>query len=287
MDLILVVLYKQTVSESNTLLSLLNCKERLSEKLLFVWDNSPYPLDSSDIFILEDQFKKFKYFNSKDNKSLSEVYNTVIKHIKFDKIFIFDQDTTLTDQYFKLVDFAADSNPEVGLFLPFVKNEGRIVSPLFYKVINFNHFKNLNYGKTVAKDRTAFASGLCIRESVFKNYEIWFDENLKFYGIDYKFTLDYGDVYRYMYVINYELNHNLSFAAVEGKETKLRRFDSNIGANFYLAKQRLNLLQIFIVLIRGVITSVRMSIHYREFKFYHLFYKNFVKIFFKKNVKTD
>lgn len=281
MDLILIVLYKQNIFESNTLNTLINCKSELTKKSLFIWDNSPEALVSSDIDSLKKHFTSFNYLHSCDNRSLSEAYNIVIRKIKFDKIFIFDQDSSLTENYFKLMDSAADSNPEIGLFLPFVKNDGRIVSPLFYKVINFNHFKNLNPGKTVAKDRTAFASGLCIRESVFKNDGIWFDENLKFYGIDYKFTLDYGDVYKYMYVINYELNHNLSFAEVEGKDTKLRRFDSNIEANFYLAKQRLNLLQIFIVLIRGVITSSKMSIQYREFKFYHLFYKNFYKVFIK------
>ncbi len=278
MDLILVVLYKQTVSESNTLLSLLNCKERLSEKLLFVWDNSPYPLDSSDIFILEDQFKKFKYFNSKDNKSLSEVYNTVIKQIKFDKIFIFDQDTTLTDQYFKLVDSAAMTNIDIGVFLPFVKNNDRVVSPLPYSAINFDRSKETKKGRISAKDKTAFASGLCIRESVFKKDNIWFDKNLSFYGIDYKFILDYGDFNKFMFLIDYKLEHSLSFTEEEEKEVKIKRFDSNIAASFYLASSRFNFYQKLILVIRSFFTSFKMSFKYSDFAFYLIFFKNIKKI---------
>lgn len=274
MDLILVVLYKQKVSESNTLLSLLNCKERLSEKLLFVWDNSPTPLDSSEIIFLEDQFKNFKYFNSKDNKSLSKVYNTVIKEIKFDKIFIFDQDTTLTDEYFKLVDRAAITNVDIGVFLPFVKNDDRVVSPLPYSTVNFDRSKETKKGRIFAKDKTAFASGLCIREWVFKMDNIWFDKNLSFYGIDYKFILDYGDFNKFMYLIDYKLEHSLSFAEEETKEVKIKRFNSNIAACFYLASARFNFYQKIIVVIRSFFTSFKMSFKYNDFAFFLIFFKN-------------
>lgn len=278
MDLILVVLYKQTVSESNTLLSLLNCKVSLSEKLLFVWDNSPTPLHSSDIFILEDQFKKFKYFNSTDNKSLSEVYNTVIKQIKFDKIFIFDQDTTLTDEYFKLVNSATMTNSDIGIFLPFVKNNSRVLSPLPYRAINFDRSKEIKKGRISAKDKTAFASGLCIRESVFKRDNIWFDTNLSFYGIDYKFILDYGDFSEFMFLIDYKLEHSLSFTEEEAKEVKIKRFDSNIAASFYLASSRFNFYQKLILVIRSFFTSFKMSFKYSDFAFYLIFFKNIKKI---------
>lgn len=280
MDLILVVLYKQKVSESNTLLSLLNCKESLSEKLLFVWDNSPYPLDPADFFFLEDQFEYFKYFNSKDNKSLSELYNTVIKRIKFDKIFIFDQDTTLTDEYFKLVDSAAITNIDIGVFLPFVKNNDRVVSPLPYSAINFDHSKLTKKGRISAKDKTAFASGLCIRECVFKRDNIWFDENLSFYGIDYKFILDYGDFNEFMYLIDYKLEHSLSFTEEETKEVKIKRFDSNITASFYLASARFNFYQKLILVVRSFFTSFKMSFKYNDFAFYLIFLKN-IKYFLK------
>lgn len=278
MDLILVVLYKQTVSESNTLLSLLNCKVSLSEKLLFVWDNSPTPLHSSDIFIVEDQFKNFKYFNSTDNKSLSEVYNTVIKQIKFDKIFIFDQDTTLTDEYFKLVNSAAMTNIDIGIFLPFVKINDRVVSPLTYRAINFDRSKEIKKGRISAKDKTAFASGLCIRESVFKRDNIWFDTNLSFYGIDYKFILDYGDFSEFMFLIDYKLEHSLSFTEEEAKEVKIKRFDSNISAAFYLASSRFNFYQKLILVIRSFFTSFKMSFKYSDFAFYLIFFKNIKKI---------
>lgn len=274
MDLILVVLYKQKVCESNTLLTLLNCKERLSETLLFVWDNSPTPLGSSDIIFLKEQFTHFKYLHSKDNKSLSEVYNTVIKDIKFDKIFIFDQDTSISSDYFELMDCAAFSNKDIGVFLPLVKNNNRVVSPLTYSVINFDYSKKIKTGRTLAKNKTAFASGLCIKEWVFKKDNIWFDENLNFYGIDYKFILDYGDFNEFMYVIDYNLKHSLSFTEEEAKEVKIKRFDSNIAASFYLANARFNFFQKIIVVVRSFLISFKMFLKYRDFAFYLIFCKN-------------
>lgn len=274
MDLILVLLYKQKVSESETLLSLLNCKENLSEKLLYVWDNSPTPLVSSELVFLEEQFKKFKYFNSKDNKSLSQVYNTVIKQIKFDKIFIFDQDTTLTHEYFNLVDCATITNTDIGVFLPFVKNNDRVVSPLTYNVVNFDRCKETQKGRILAKDKTAFASGLCIREWVFKRDNIWFDKNLSFYGVDYKFILDYGDYNEFMYLIDYKLEHSLSFTEEEAKEVKLKRFDSNIAASFYLANVRFNFFQKMIVIVRSFLIAFKMFLKYRDFAFCLIFFKN-------------
>lgn len=273
-DLILVVLYKQKVSESNTLTSLLNCKKNLQEKFIFVWDNSPIPLEQSEIIFLENQFKHFKYLNCESNKSLSEVYNTVIKSIKFNKIFILDQDTTLTEDYFELMDSASDNNIDIGVFLPFVKNKKRIISPLPYKVINFNHPQNIKDGKTLAKNTTAFASGLCINEWVFKRCNIWFDENLTFYGIDYKFVLDYGDCNEYIYIINYELGHSVSFTEEESKEVKIKRFHSTIYAAFYLANRRLNYFEKFIVLIRFFFISIKMSLTYKSTTFYSIFFSN-------------
>lgn len=274
MDVILVVLYKQKVSESNTLLSLLNCKEHLSDKLLFVWDNSPTALGFSEMIFLEGHFENFKYSHSKDNKSLSEVYNTVIKQIKFDKLFVFDQDTTLTNEYFKLMDCAAIKNKDIGVFLPFVKNNDRVVSPLTYNVINFNYFKKIKKGRIFAKNKIAFASGLCIREWVFKRDNIWFDQNLIFYGIDYKFILDYGDFNKFMYLIDYKLEHSLSFTEEETKEIKIKRFDSNITASFYLATVRFNFFQKTIVLFRSFFTSIKMTLKYDDSVFCKIFYKN-------------
>ena len=250
----------------------------MSVKILYVWDNSPYPLDSDELLFLENQFKNVKYFNSQDNKSLSEVYNTVIKQIQFTKIFVFDQDTTLDEKYFQDMDQCASSNRDIGLFLPVVRNNNRIIRPLNYKIINFNRCENLSEGPILAKNKTAFASGLCIKEWVFKENNIWFDQNLSFYGIDYKFVLDYGDLNKYLYVINYELKHSLSFNEKETKEIKIKRFDSNIAASFYLAGMRFNFFQKVIIFLRSFVTASKLSFKYKDTCFYVMIFKNFYNL---------
>lgn len=283
MDLILVVLYKQTVFESTTLKTLLNCKDQTSDKHLFVWDNSPIALEQTEILFLKEFYTKFTYFHSKDNTSLSKVYNTVIRNVDFEKIYIFDQDTTITGSYFERMDDAALIFLDVGVFLPFVKFNDKILSPLFYKAINFNHAYHITKGRTLAKNRTAFASGLCINEWVFKKKNIWFDEELKFYGIDYKFMLDYGDSIKFMCVIDYELHHSLSFTEEEAKEIKIRRFDSSILSSFYLARTRFNIFEKTILVARTFISSFKMVIKFRSMIFFNIFFRNLHLIFYKNN----
>jgi hypothetical protein len=274
MDLILVVLYKQKASESQTLLSFCDYNDKLEGKLLYIWDNSPSPLDPGELIMLQNHFEHFKYKNSKDNRSLSEVYNTVIRDNHFEKLFIFDQDTIVKRDYFISMDFASKHNKDVGLFLPFVKSNNKIVSPLHYRVLNLKHLRTVMIGKTIAKNRTAFASGLCVKESVFKKDNIWFDQKLTFYGIDYKFILDYGDFYNYFYVIDYNLEHSLSFTQKEDKQIKTKRFKSNIYANFYIAADRFNYFEKFVLLFRSFIGSVKMSVMFKDFCFIQIFARN-------------
>lgn len=274
MDLILVVLYKQNVSQSSTLQSLINCKNQTFDKHLFVWDNSPEALEEVDIIFLKKNYKKFTYFHSQINASLSELYNKVIRDINFNKIFIFDQDTTITHSYFEKADQAAHEFSDIGIFLPFVKFNSNVLSPMYYKAINFKKESKIITGKILAKNRTAFASGLCINEWVFKRELIWFDEKLSFYGIDYKFLLDYGDRIKYMYVIDYELKHSLSFTEEESKEIKKRRFSSTIFSSFYLAKTRFNFLEKIILVIRTFFSSLRISLQFKSVFFINVFFKN-------------
>lgn len=274
MDVILVVLYKQNVFESTTLQSLVNCKNQISDKQIFVWDNSPISLKQKDIIYLKENHSKLTYFHSRKNTSLSQLYNKVIKDINFEKIFIFDQDTTIKASYFEKIDEASSKFINIGVFLPFVKFNNNILSPLYYKVINLKKESKISFGITLAKNRTAFASGLCIKEWVFKKESIWFDEHLSFYGIDYKFMLDYGDRVKHFYVIDYELNHSLAFTEEESKEMKIKRFRSSIFSSFYLARNRLNISEKIILFVRSFFLSIKMAVQFRSIIFIHILFRN-------------
>jgi hypothetical protein len=278
-DLIIVVLYKQSLAESLTLTTLTQCSDKLQDKMLYVWDNSPYRLDEEDILQLKDKFTKFTYHHCRDNKSLSETYNIIIKDVNFEKVFIFDQDTSLNEEYFELIEVGSSKYSNIGVFLPFVSHRNLIISPLNYNVVNFNRSATIATGITNAKNKTAFASGLCVKEWVFKNQNIWFDQYLNFYGVDYKFILDYGDLNKHFYVIDYQLCHSLSFTEEEAKEIKIKRFNSNIIASFYLATQRLNIFEKMIVYFRGFINSFLLSLKYMDFKFVRIFFKKSILLF--------
>lgn len=281
MDVILVVIYNQNVFESQTLKSLLKLKKIVSEKHLFVWDNSFNNLNENDLNLLKNHFFNFDYHHSPENTSLSIVYNKVIKNLIFNKIFIFDQDTTIESNYFSKMEDAAIANEDIGLFIPIVKYKDRILSPLSYKVLNFNRNYPINLGRNLSKNRTAFASGLCVKEWVFKKNNIWFDENLQFYGIDYKFVLDYGDSLKYIFIIDYELSHELSFTEKEDKTIKIKRFNSGIYSGLYLAKTRLNFFKKIIFIIRVFFSALRLTLLFKDVIFLKILLRHFHTLFIK------
>lgn len=80
-------------------------------------------------------------------------------------------------------------------------------------------------------------SGMCIRLDVINDYKILFDENLSFYGIDTKFSIDYSKKFPFLYVLDYRLKHNLSKFEKEEYTIKERRFKSHCKASLYIAKK--------------------------------------------------
>lgn len=258
-SILLVVLYKKTTAESSTINSFINqCDNYHSKVTLVIWDNSPYSQEDS----LEIPNRiKYNYYN-KDNEKLSVIYNYISKLYPNTIIHIFDQDSYIDNTYFSKVFTATKQNPDINLFIPYIKR-GDIYDSPAKRILHKGVFgKNISIGINQSNKFLCIASGMSIRTNCIIN-NVPFDENLNFYGIDSKFCIDYSKRNKYYFLIDYELKHNLSKYEKEKFNVKLWRLNNQNKAILYIAKE-ISL----IAFISGCIGCIRQYIKFL-FKSFH------------------
>lgn len=253
--ILLVVLYKQKIQESLTIKSFCeDCREFHKKTLLVIWDNSPVNLNI-DFAYLHNLGVVFTYEHTPENKSLSCIYNIILNtYSQAEVIYLFDQDSILTTEYFQKMECAFYVNPEIGLALPYVMHNDEIVSPGIFQFYKGKYLKYLKKGKVASKNLIAITSGMAIHPDLIVKNNISFDENLSLYGIDTKFCLDYSKKINDLFVIDYQLHHSLSQFEKEVKEIKLMRYSSQMRAMRYITKQ--------ISIISYVFCYLATAIHY-------------------------
>lgn len=262
-SVILIVLYKETLNSSKTVTSLLaNCKRILQGKniLVTIWDNSPQMIDKNDFSCFEDCSIRYKYYHTPENLSLSKIYNNVIDlHIEYDFLFIFDQDSYITLDYFSKIETAISTNFKINLFLPYVVINNLFVSPGDWGLYNGKYWTKKATGLISAKNRVAIASGMAIRFNCFNDQKIRFDENLSLYGVDTKFCLDYSKQNVFFYVIDYQLSHSLSIFEDEPNEIKMKRLLSYGGSLKYILKKK-NFIGYLIATVVHTLKRIRLQV---------------------------
>lgn len=220
--------------DSSTIKSIVSMNRQLLDHLkLVIWDNSPI-----DFYQIQSNVIDYDYYRTPENCSLSVIYNRVLDHYNQARsLFIFDQDSKLTQDYFALMKDALKKNLDIGLFVPYVLYGHLIVSPGDYFIYKGRYWKKLHLGRVSSKNKLCIASGMMINIALIKSYNIRFDEHLKFYGIDSQFVLDYSYKNPYFFIINYSLEHNLSLYEKENFQTKLWRSKSQMEAICYIARK--------------------------------------------------
>ena len=221
--LIVIVLYKTKIYDSSTLNTLNKIALPLSK--VIIWDNSLSIITDAEMTKLKEMFSNLEYQHTPKNISLARIYNTVYNNNpEYDFFLIFDQDTSITWDYFTKLQSAILEYPEINLFLPLVYNENKIVSPGNFFIYKGVYWKKKQTGMVSAKNRLAIASGMAIRMDYLKNTYKSFDERLKLYGIDTQFMIEYGKKNKFFYVLDYKLIHHLSIFTNESSDIKAIRF---------------------------------------------------------------
>lgn len=275
--LFLVVVFNKSFDESDTLKSLKEGQSIFgSSAQLIVWDNSMLP--QLDIDTLKNNFLTLNgvsYTNTKQNLGISEIYNKVINSNlgKHKWLVLLDDDTWLTEEYFKEIILLLQTNKDSYLFLPRIISNNTLVSPAKLYYFFGRYLSYIEPGITPSKHLMAINSGMVIKLSYFEKYDFRYDEYLRFYGTDNNFMMSYSRNVSECYVMQSELSHSLSqFDLNESVEKKAYRFRQILKGTLHLNRKNyfVYILAHIYVLCKSVISSVK----YRSFKFIYYLWKN-------------
>ena len=133
--LILVVLYHVSPEESETLSSLQKSIETLGKghHRLLLRDNSehPYSIDTLERLKMSLSPLNVHYWQDGENKSLSAIYNIVIRQYLSEQqhLVLLDHDSHFEEGFWKALFESHQAHPHCSLFLPIIKQGSDIISP--------------------------------------------------------------------------------------------------------------------------------------------------------------
>jgi glycosyltransferase involved in cell wall biosynthesis len=236
--LIVVVLYKCSLKKSSTWESLRASKELIgSESRVLVFDNGPEALDEFEKNLILGFSSGSNYFHYPQNLSLAKIYNLAIQmRTAEDFLLILDQDSQFDSAFFLTFFNASREYPDLDLFLPYVLHESKVVSPGTWLGYKGEYWKGLKTGKINSQNQTAISSGMLIRFQYLNKDFSGFDESFTLYGIDTYFMQQYSRKRGYIFVLDYELKHDLSIYSEVSPETRLFRFRNFFTSTLLLTR---------------------------------------------------
>lgn len=237
----LCILYNKYCEESETILSFINTMtHRIDNKKsqdidLWVWDNSINSdyLDNNSCFCQENNIG---YVGHGKNEKLGTIYNRFILDNKDNYLLIFDDDSTVSQEYVDQV-LGVTQHKEIYVGIPKVYSKlGSLYSPAKFGLVKGKHFNDIKSG--YHSGLVAIASGMVINCSKILERGVSFDEYLSLYGIDTDFFLTTQRENIQIYVFDVNLKHDLSFYNEEHKSIKKKRLLNFLKSNLYISKKR-------------------------------------------------
>lgn len=237
---ILVVIYNQTITDSDTLNSLLANKLYISNSKVTVWDNSPKSLDKSEQEYLNENIRNLTYIHTPENYGLAKIYNSVIVASNDSRyVIILDQDSEFNNEYFEKLHHGITQYPYINLLVPLIKHKNLIMSPGYYKSFKGSLRKTITLGKLSTKDMAVITSGMVISQKYLRETFKAYDESFVFYGIDTYFSIKYRETNSFFYLFDCDFKHDLAVTSSEGYKKKLWRFQSHRRATYLLSKRNI------------------------------------------------
>lgn len=216
--LALIVVYNQNPIETISLRTLVAAQNDSARIRLLIWDNSPNPHHVTEFPPLV--FEDVTYVSTPENFGLSAIYNKVIKkYLQLNEyLLLLDQDSSIPIDFFERFHQHSSKHPEIDLFLPTIRANGRFVSPLPYFYGWGKYWKQPRIGIQRSKFCSAINSGMLISSKYLKGDFLGYDERLRFYGTDTQFMVTYATKRKHFFIMDAVIDHDLSFFAANGKE---------------------------------------------------------------------
>lgn len=226
---IVVVLYNKTLSNSQTLISLLNIESGIIDNL-YIWNNGPTEIAKDDIFTkLEPLVGNIVLNNDLSNKPLSKLYNLFINiNHNSDYFVIFDDDSILEPSYLAVLKSLKSKN-DINLILPKIIQNGIIHYP-------FVNLKPIKDGQTLTNQNCrSISSGLIFDKTLVNEFynkfnQTVFDERFAFYGVDTSFFYRLAKIKQNLTIQCLgEISHSLSrLNKSDEKDNKFRMYERTI-----------------------------------------------------------
>lgn len=265
---ILVCLYNKDIQTSNTIQSLLQANIQTKNTTVIIWDNSTLRLKQDSIDLLKNHFLKFIYKHTPENVVLSKIYNSVIDTLDDEHSYLMlcDDDSDIPENFFEILENQINFNPSVNLFLPQIYTNSILVSPAKDYLITTKLINDLKPGILLSRSTTAINSGMVISNRFFKD-GFRYDEDLRFYGTDNYFMIQYAKANENLVVLDVRFNHSLSFNTTGDIKNKLRIFRENRRANKIIYKKDYFKRQI--VVLNNLVVAIKLCLknHTLEFLF--------------------
>lgn len=215
--LALIVVYGQTPIKTISFQTLAATQKASVKVRLVIWDNSPKPHHTSEPLTLH--FEQAHYISTPENLGLSTIYNKVIdQHLRHNEfLLLLDQDSAIPIDFFEQFSQHSSQHPEIDLFLPTIRANGRLVSPLPYFYGWGKYWKTPRIGIQPSQFRCAINSGMMITGKYLKGDFLGYDERLRFYGTDTQFMVSYARSRKTFFIMDTIIDHDLSFFGATSK----------------------------------------------------------------------
>jgi GT2 family glycosyltransferase len=229
--LIVIVLYKELLENSETFRSLLVEPNNLNfKRRLLIYDNSPSKRQDLSFLEKYNSIFEIEYISDESNPGISDAYNHALKlacksNLKW--LLLLDQDTKLPKNYIQTFTNTLEySNTSSVSFIPRVQQEdnGLIISP--FKINSFGLMKNFPHkiSGTIDYKIIAINSGAFISTSFLSEIG----------GFSKKYPLDMLDFWLFstiflrkksVYILDIDVIHDLSIS----------NFENNVSLNRYIS----------------------------------------------------
>lgn len=254
----IVVLYKENISQCKTLLSFKGIDLFKNQNNFFViWDNSPGYENERFSYVDFFSCSKIEYVHTPKNMSLAKIYNQSVKKHFADVYCLFDQDSSISRKdYDQYLDSVILNHSSVNVFIPQIFSNGRLFSPGKSFLSHGSHFSALYPGCHKNSFYTAITSGMVVRSRVFFERNIWFNESLTLYGIDFDFFRRYRRRDPYFFLLDVTLDHDLSTVTSSDYQDVKARMEKQLEAYLIMFKH-----SIFypLVWLHGKIVRMKLS----------------------------
>ncbi len=229
---IIIVTYNVPIGEADTLVSIRRVFEMdkylAASFRIHIWDNSSANREDETADFFTPVGIEYEYTSTPNNLFLSEIYNGCAAHPgQYGYLMILDQDTHITETYLR--ESLIHEQQRHHLILPRVYSKGRLVSPATRYFCRGRLLKSIHAGPVASKNLLAINSGMIISFSVFEKFV--YHPDLRFYGTDTWFMVNYERHFPVVSIMSCELCHSLHIDSSPNKAWLKDYFQEQIRVN--------------------------------------------------------